>query len=353
MSDRPSGVGPALPPGGSGAQAVVYPPNPTPPWIRAALPGRGVVALAGEQELRAALQDPAAAVWVDFEGRSRESDSILEHVFGFHPLAIEDVYQDLHRPKLEDYERYVYLIIQCLERERGWNLERVELEELDLFLGRNFVVTHHARRIPAIDMARAAVDKNGLPLSKGAVFMAHGILDRVVDQFIPLPRTFAETIEELETNALTDPSPQLLEKILELTRSVQWLKRIGLQQREITNKLARTEISEIPREARPFFRDVDDHFAAVMESLESRRDQLQNLFNAFHLLSSYRMNQSMRVLTGISTIMLPLTFIAGIYGMNFKHMPELEWTVGYPLTLLLMAGVGIGMTVWFRTRHWL
>lgn len=335
---------------GAGTPAPLVVP---PPWIRAAIPGRGVVALEKEDELRAVLGDPASTVWVDFAGRSRESDSILEHVFGFHPLAIEDVYQEFHRPKVEDYERYVYLIVQCLDRERDWALEHVGMVELDLFIGRNFVVTHHAGRIPALEAARAAVEKDGAPLTKGPVFMAHGILDRAVDHFRPLPRPLAELIEELEVQVLTDPSPALLERILELTRSVQQLRRIGAQQKVLLGRLARAEFDEVPEETIPFWRDVDDHFSSFMEAMDARRDELQNLFNAFHLLSSHRMNEAMRVLTGLSTIMLPLTFIAGVYGMNFKHMPELEWHLGYPLSLLLMASVGLGTFAWFRTRRWM
>lgn len=336
---------------GSAVRKSAAHPAVTPPFIRASLPGRGVVALTGEEELRAALADPAACVWVDFDGRSRESDAILERVFGFHPLAIEDVYHDFHRPKVEDYERYLYVIVQCLALERDWHLEQVELIELDLFLGKNFVVSHHAGRIPAVEATRIAVDKDGLPLSKGAVFMAHGLLDRIVDQFLPLPRCMADEIEELEVKVLADPSPALLERILELTRTVQLQKRMGQLQRTILHRMALAEFDEIPAEAAPFLRDVDEHFSNFVESLEGRRDELQNLFNAFHLLSSYRMNQAMRVLTGMSTIMLPLSFVAGIYGMNFKHMPELEWTWGYPFALGIMGLVGASMYFFFRTRH--
>lgn len=349
-------MGASQPVTGSGVNRSGARPAPQPvppPFIRAAIPGRGVVTLDQEEELRATLEDPACTVWVDFSGRSRESDSILEHVFGFHPLAIEDVYQEFHRPKVEDYERYVYLIVQCLDRDKDWPLEQVPLIELDLFLGRNFVVTHHAGPIPAVEAARQAVDKPDSLLTKGAGFTAHGILDRAVDHFRPLPRVLADELEDLEVAVLSDPSPRVLERILELTRSVQRLKRIGAQQKTLLGRLARAEFDEVPEEMTPFWRDVDDHFSTFMEAMEARRDELQNLFNAFHLLSSHRMNEAMRVLTGLSTIMLPLTFIAGVYGMNFKFMPELDWHLGYPLSLLLMASVGLGTFAWFRTRRWL
>lgn len=306
------------------------------------------------EEARQVVKDPEAVLWVDFDCRSAESDAILGQVFGFHPLAIEDVYKEGHNPKVEDYERYLYIVVQALVRDRDWDLADIHLLEVDLFVGRNFVVTHHAGALAAIDAVRAptiAAGKNHM--ARGATFLTHAILDAIIDRFVPLSARLEQEIDQLEVRVLKGTDESVLARILELIRSLHHLRRVALRQRELLERLARAEFDEIPQEAKPFFRDVHEHFKDFTESLEIMRDDLTSLFNAFISLASQRMNEVMKVLTIISTIMLPLTFIAGIYGMNFKHMPELELSWGYPLAIALMAASVMAPFLYFRRKGWL
>lgn len=317
-------------------------------------PSLGVSQLSTVEEARQVVKDPEAVLWVDFDCRSAESDAILGQVFGFHPLAIEDVYKEGHNPKVEDYERYLYIVVQALVRDRDWDLADIHLLEVDLFVGRNFVVTHHAGALAAIDAVRAptiAAGKNHM--ARGATFLTHAILDAIIDRFVPLSARLEQEIDQLEVRVLKGTDESVLARILELIRSLHHLRRVALRQRELLERLARAEFDEIPQEAKPFFRDVHEHFKDFTESLEIMRDDLTSLFNAFISLASQRMNEVMKVLTIISTIMLPLTFIAGIYGMNFRHMPELEWTYAYPAALGAMLLAAIGPYMFFKWKKWL
>jgi len=315
-------------------------------------PESGVERLETIEEAKAALAAPGAVLWVDLNGKSAESDAILAQVFGFHPLAIEDVYKEQHRPKVEDYERYVYIIVQGL-RAGEHDLGDVDLVELDLFIGANFVVTHHDGSMVSIEDAHRRLAADPGVMSRGAAFLAHAILDRLVDRFLPLGEAYEREIDPLEERVLRNSGQVQLERILALMSEVQHLRRMGAQQKDILKRLAEGEFDEIPAEAKPFFRDVHEHWAEVMESLEATREELQQLFYAFHSLSAYRMNEIMRILTLISTIFLPLTFIAGVYGMNFDFMPELHAWWAYPATWGLFVGISIAMIVYFKRRGWL
>jgi magnesium transporter len=317
-------------------------------------PSLGVTQLSTVDEAREALKDPDAFVWVDFDCRSADSDAILSAVFGFHPLAIEDVYKEGHSPKVEDYDRYLYIVLQALSRDHAWDLADIQTVEVDLFIGEDYVVTHHAGPLPAIEAVRAptiAAGKNHM--ARGPTFLAHAIMDSIVDRYAPLREAMEQEIDALEIRVLKSNDAAALARILELVRSLHHLRRMALRQRELLERLSRAEFKLIALEAKPFFRDVHEHFKDFTESMDIMRDDLASIFNAFHSLASQRMNQVMKVLTVISTIMLPLTFIAGVYGMNFKHMPELEWESGYYLVLSGMGITGLLMLLFFRRRGWI
>lgn len=301
------------------------------------------------QEAQAALEEAGTVLWADLEGRSEDSDELLREVFGFHPLAIEDVYKERHRPKVEDYDRYLYLIVRTVYD--ASDLEEVSTAELDLFLGRNFVVTHHSIPMPSLDTVRNRLARGTSPMSEGAVFLAHAIIDRVVDGFIPLTDRVMLEVDRLEAETLAGRDE--LARIVGLKGSLHRLRRLSASQRDVLARLARAEFDEVPDEARPFFRDAHEHQVQVTEVFEHERDELNAVFDAFHSLSAHRMNEIMKVLTLISTIMLPLTFLAGVYGMNFKHMPELEWQYAYPSLWGVMIALSVGMVAFFRKRGWL
>jgi len=300
-------------------------------------------------QAKEALAEEGAVLWVDLHGRSEFSDELLREVFGFHPLAVEDVYKENHRPKVEDYDRYLYLILRGVSD--SGQLESVQTEEMDLFLGKDFVVTHHSSPMATVDCAVDQLLQDVRPLSRGPAFLAHALIDRMVDRFLPLGNRVINEVDRLEAATLAGEDE--LARIVVLKGSIHRLRRLVASQRDVVARLARAEFDEIPVEAKPFFRDVHEHLAHLTETLEHERVELNSVFDAFHSLSAHRMNEIMKVLTLISTIMLPLTFLAGVYGMNFKHMPELESKYGYPILWGVMIFMSAVMVIYFRRRKWL
>lgn len=317
-------------------------------------PCLGVSTLSTVDEARDALADPDNLLWVDFDGRSSESDAILSQVFGFHPLAIEDVYKTGHNPKVEDYGRYLYVVVQALPTAAAADVASTDTSEVDLFIGSNFVVSHHSGPLAAIEAVRAPTLCGGKNhMGRGAAFLAHALLDAVVDPFAPLAGAFEQAIDDVEVRVLRGGRDTHLERILALIRSLHHLRRMALRQRDMLHRLAATPLALIAPEVRPFLRDVHEHFADFTETLDVIRDDVASIFHAAHSLDTQRMNVVIRVLTLISTITLPLSFIAAVYGMNFDNMPELHWRGGYLLVLVLMTGVGGGMFVAFKRRRWI
>lgn len=317
-------------------------------------PCLGVSTLATVDEARQALADPEALLWVDFDGRSSESDAILSQVFGFHPLAIEDVYKTGHNPKVEDYGRYLYVVVQALQTTAVVDVAGTETSEVDLFVGANFVVSHHSGPLAAIEAVRAPTLCGGKNhMGRGAAFLAHALLDAIIDPYTPLAAAFEQAIDDVEVRVLRGGRDTHLERILALIRSLHHLRRMAFRQRDMLQRLATTPAGLLPPEVRPFLRDVHEHFADFTETLDVIRDDVASIFNAAHSLDTQRMNVVIRVLTLISTIMLPLSFIAALYGMNFDNMPELRWRGGYALVLVAMSAVGAGMLVTFKRRRWI
>jgi magnesium transporter len=296
--------------------------------------------------------------WLELDERSDEATTFLETVLGIHPLAIEDVWNDVSLPKVEDYDDYVQIIIHGIrEDDRSSKDVPLELAELDVLIGKNFVVSHaHDEKICGVTPIQAEILRNPRLLKKGPAWVAHALMDRMVDEYMPLIDRFDEQIEGIETQILegTQKSDrQVIPKIIRIKRSLQMLRRTTIYQREILLRLARAEFDEIPRELVPFYRDVYDHFARVTELVDSYRELVSSLLEAQFSMQSNRMNEIMKRLTIISTIMLPLSLVAGIYGMNFKHMPELEWLWGYPYALGVMLTIAVSIVTWFRVKRWI
>lgn len=306
----------------------------------------------GEDEIRKAIES-GQNIWIELESQCKEADDLLVNVFDIHPLTIEDIWAKRSQPKLEDYRKYLYLIIHVIKGPRRVSME---LAELDVLLGKTFVITHD----PTGEITKDVVDeltRDCTLLRKGPAWLAHSILDHAVDRYLPVVDDLDSQLESLTNEALvkagTPKGPPLLKRILKYKRLLQDLRRMSVHQREIFLRLSRGEFEEIPRETMPFYRDVYDHFLRINDLIESYRDLVTSALEAYLTVQSNRMNEIMKTLTMISTVMLPLTFIAGVYGMNFKHMPELEWVMGYPLALAVMAATVIVILLWFRAKHWI
>ena len=299
--------------------------------------------------------DPEVTVWLDLESPNEEEARVLSDVFHFHPLAIEDTLQDYGHPKIDTFDDHVFMIVHGIDFAK-LNLEKsmdIRTLELDIFVGERYMVTHHGD--PAVrsisELHKDVCEPGHRPWV--SVRLLHRLLDRLVDNFLPVMDQVGAKLEILEDQIIHNPVPDLLEKVLEAKKSIQKIRRMTAHQRLILESLARGHLELIPRESLAFFRDIYDHFVRVADLAEAYREGAQSAVEAYLSMSANKTNEIMKVLTQISTVMLPLTFIAGIYGMNFDIMPELRWVYGYPFAVGLMVITAAGLLIWFRRRHWL
>jgi magnesium transporter len=303
-------------------------------------------------EVPALLDDPDVVVWVMLASPEPSAMEVLARVFHFHPLVVEDALASANTPKIEDYGDYLYIIFHGLSAgcERTG---KVDMTDLDVFLGPRFVVTHEGREVPAVAKVEAKIRRDPRVLARGASSVVHELFDDMIDRFLPLMDRLDDEVDELEATILSGSHPRTLERIFELKHALQRLRRIGIHQREILHRLSTTDLPWIPAAQKPFFRDVYDHFVRVIDQTDGYREMVASSLDAHLSMQSHRMNEIMKVLTMISTIMLPLNFIAGLYGMNFDQMPGLHWKYGYQAAWVVMTFTGITMYTFFRRRHWL
>ncbi|RYZ63764.1 MAG: magnesium/cobalt transporter CorA, partial [Proteobacteria bacterium] len=282
------------------------------------------------------------------------TDALLESTFGLHPLVIEDIWGDRSLPKIEDFDGYLYVLVHGVASTARF--DELRLLELDIVFGKNFVITYHqgSRSIAAV---KDELSRSPRMLKKGPVWVVHALLDHLVDHYMPVIEAMDDAIAKLEDDVVehagTPQGKPVMARIFQLKKSLHAIRRVSMLQREILLRLSRGEFDEIPAEAVPFFRDVYDHFASVTNLTESYRELVSGALEAFLSVQSNRMNEVMKTLTLMSTVMLPLTFIAGVYGMNFNHMPELGWVYGYPFALALMGLVAAGILAFFRRKRWI
>ncbi len=299
------------------------------------------------------LKDESAVIWVDMEQPTEEDDRVLADVFHFHPLTIEDSRSDRHHPKIEEFPDYIYFILHGVTVET--TPERFTTIELDGYLGRNFIVTYHHEAFRSINNMKQRVRSSPLPCQRGAAFLLHQIVDQVVDYYLPVLEAFDERITQIEDDifATNHPGQTILEQILDLKRSVLRLRRISSKQLDILYRMSHGQYKLIDSQMLPFYRDVYDHLVRVADLSETYRDLIAGTLDAYMSVASNRLNEVMKLLTVFSAVMLPLTFIAGVYGMNFENMPELKSSYGYFATLGIMFIVAAGMLTFFWRRGWI
>jgi len=316
-----------------------------------------IVATTDPAVIRAAIDDKKR-IWVELERQSPEADALLAQL-EIHPLTIEDIYSSGSRPKVDDFPNYLYVVVHGIGSTKRTKLELVEV---DVIIGENWLVTHDRTGLVCDDIG-TDLDHSPRMLSKGVAWLAHGVLDRVVDRYLPVIDELDTEVERLENDVIdkagTPRGKGVLTRILVFKRTLQELRRMSIHQREILLKLSRGEYEEIPAEALPFYRDVYDHFLRIQDITEGYRDLVTSALDAYLSVQSNRMNEVVKTLTLMSTVMLPLSFIAGVYGMNFKgeksplNMPELDWYLGYPFALGLMLVVAIGIVIFFKKKGYI
>lgn len=329
--------------------------------ILALRPGDATPATVPLDDLPALLADPAAIVWVDLLDPGEPERKLLEDVFKLHPTSIEDMLADAPTPKFERFEDYIYVVWHALLP--GWEKTKdFTLCDLDVMIGRNYLLTSHNEGLPSIEQAFAKAKGDTETLRKGPASVAALIAEVLTDRFLPLNERLDRDIDALETAIIRDSGPHLLQVIFDLKDSVQRLRRMGIHQREVLNRLSRgsdRDLDIIPEAARPFFRDAFDNFVRVVDGADGFRETVNSTMDAYLSMQGHKLNEIMKVLTLISTIMLPLTFIAGLYGMNFDpeasslNMPELKWQYGYVACLAVMGVTAVIFVWYFRRKRWL
>ncbi len=291
--------------------------------------------------------------WVNVTGI--HDISIVENfgkVFDIHPLVLEDVVHTGQRPKMEDMEDYLFIVLKMLSVGNGENT--FEAEQLSLILGSNFVISFQEREGDVFQPIRDRIHiGKGRIRKSGSDYLAYTLMDAIVDNYFVILENMGEKIEILQEAVLSEPDPAHLREIQELRREMAFLRRSIWPLREAINALQRTESPLIGDSVAPYLRDVYDHTIQVIETIETLRDAVASTLDIYLSSLSNKMNEVMKVLTIIATIFIPLTFIAGIYGMNFKYMPELEWHWGYPAVWFVMLVLGVLMLLGFRRKNWL
>ena len=271
--------------------------------------------------------------------------------FGLHPLLLEDIANTDQRPKLDDYETYLFLVMKMLmTSDRG----DILVEQVSFVLGRNYVLSFQENGTDVFGAVRDRLKGGkGRLRQNGSDYLMYALIDAVVDQYFTVLEMLGERIESLQERVIADPKPETLQDIHELKRQLLFVRRAVWPLREAMNNLSRSECPFLHEPMKLFFRDVYDHVVQIVDTIETLREMVSASLDIYLSSVSYRLNAVMRVLTVITTIFMPLSFIAGIYGMNFEHMPELKWAWGYPMALGIMGIVAAIMLIGFRLKNWL
>jgi magnesium transporter len=290
-------------------------------------------------------------IWADVsDPTSRDFEELAEE-FGFHHLSIEDCQNEHQRPKVEEYTGYYFIVLY--EAELVGKNDRLELRELNIFLGKNYLVTVHSRPIRAIATASRLWHEWTDRAEQGAGLLAYLLIDGIVDDYLPLLDIMSDRMDDLEDSIFGEWRPESIEEIFSIKKKLLYLRRSITPLRDVFNTMLRREQPIFPRETHVYFQDVFDHLIRVADTIDTLRDMLGSTMDAYLSVSGNRMNKVMKRLTSISTILMSVTLIAGIYGMNFALMPELRWRYGYVFALLSMVVVGLALYVYLKKIKWI
>ena len=303
------------------------------------------------RELRAKAVADGDFVWVGLHEPSKAEVHEVAEVFGLHSLAVEDAVKAHQRPKLERFEDSVFLVVKTL-----WYVDEddaVETGEIAIFVGADFVVTvRHGEGIE-LHSAREELEVSRRVLSQGPGGVLYAVLDRVVDAYLDVVDELVVDVDEIEASVFSSDRTHDSARIYVLKRELAEVRRAVLPLREPLARLSGGDVPTVTDQAAPFFRDVGDHLARTAETVDSLDALLSTAFDAYLAQISVRQNDDMRKISAGAALVVVPTLIAGIYGMNFRHMPELDWTFGYPFALGLMAAVAAGLWVLFKKSGWL
>lgn len=310
-----------------------------------------IAPLADTEEIDGLCAGSGSVVWVDILEPTDADFDMLAHEFGFHELAIEDCRKTHQRPKVEEYKGYYFVVLyEVAVLEEG---KSIELRELNIFLGANYLVTVHSLPLRAVDTAARLWQSWSERTEASSGTLAYLLIDAVVDDYMPLLDDLTERVEDIGDQIITVYKPEMIHEIFRMKKQLLFLRRSTAPLRDVFNVILRREQAIFPREIHAYFQDVYDHLIRVTDNIDTLRDMLGSTMDVYLSMQGNRMNVVMKRLTSISAILMSVTLVAGIYGMNFEGMPELHWRYGYVFALSSMVAIGIAMYYYFRKIDWL
>lgn len=316
-------------------------------------PDKGLKTELSVQEITEELKDERSLIWLDMLDIDDADIDFLTNVFNLHPLTVEDFIMPTARPKIEKFKDYFFLIMFSLETNGTNGDERARTAELDCCLGKNFLITFHNCPLSSIAVCKERTKKQSPMMMHGADMLLYSILDSCVDSYFPIVQKFDSSVDAMTDELFKEPNQETLKKIFYLKNEIMYLRRNIGPQADIISSIARGDFELISQGNVIYFRNIYDNLVRLNDIIGASRDVIAGAMEAYTSLISNRLNEVMKTLTIIATIMMPLTLVASIYGMNFKHMPELNSKFGYPVVLAIMMTITVTMLVYFKRRKWL
>jgi magnesium transporter len=298
------------------------------------------------------FRDTETVTWINVDGL--KNPKIIEDLgkcFTIHPLIIEDIFNTGQRPKMEDQDQYIYLNLKMLSYLD--DTKEIKIEHISMVIGHNFLISFQEDIGDIFDPVREKIRKEGRIRKLGPDYLAYALIDATVDNYFAVLEKLEEQVEDLEEELVANPTPDSLQKISRLKKDMIFLRKSVWPLREMINTLEQSESVLILESTRIYLRDVHNHTIQVIDTLETFRDMVSGMIDIYLSGLSYKMNEIMKVLTLIATIFIPLTFVVGLYGMNFKNMPEIDWEYGYYSVLVVMAVMVGGMLTYYRKKKWI
>ncbi|MFH1189351.1 MAG: magnesium/cobalt transporter CorA [Candidatus Omnitrophota bacterium] len=304
-------------------------------------------------EITEALKDGRTLVWIDVLDIDDSDIDLLTSVFNLHPITIEDFIMPNARPKIEKFKDYFFLIMFSIEQNGEKEKDKVSLGELNCCLGANFLITFHNCPLRSVGVCKERSIKRSQAMMNGADMLLYAILDSCVESYFPIVKIFDNYVDKISDELFAEPTKATLKKIYRLKNEIISLRRNIGPQADIISSMSRGDFGFISSANAVYFRNIYDSLVRLNDTVGTLRDVITGAMETYTSLMSNRLNEVMKTLTIIATIMMPLTLVASIYGMNFKHMPELDSKFGYPSVIAIMAAITITMLVYFKRRKWL
>jgi len=297
-------------------------------------------------------QEGRGLLWVDFDHPTPAETALLADRFNLHPVAVDTCREVTMQPLVHDYDACLFLVLHAVH----FRVQeaRIATHEVDIVWGKHVILTYHRGTVRAVEQLRdtAGTSLRAL-MARGTDFFLHALVDRVIDNFQPALERMDRVIEAGEKEIFANPTDEMLQRLLALRRSTAHLLRMGTAQRDVVARIVRGEFPQVGKHALAYWRDAYDHLIRMVQAVEAQRDLIASARDAYLSVVSNRMNEVMKVLTIIATIFIPITFVAGVYGMNFEWMPELHTWWAYPATLGIMALIAAAMLLYFRRKRWI